>query len=58
MLHQGNVFWPAFPQTPAERTELTTVQQAFLSALVANGHQPFGEARGRRHRNRELGAGR
>ena len=34
----------AFPQAPTERTELTTAQRTFLSALVANGHQPFGEA--------------
>jgi HEAT repeat protein len=27
-----------------ERTELIPAQRAFLSALVANGHQPFGEA--------------
>jgi hypothetical protein len=34
----------AFPQAPDEQTELTTAQRTFLSALVANGHQPFGEA--------------
>lgn len=34
----------AFPQVPTERTELTTAQRAFLSALVANGHQPFDQA--------------
>jgi hypothetical protein len=34
----------AFPRAPTERTELTTAQRTFLSALVANGHLPFGEA--------------
>jgi hypothetical protein len=34
----------AFPQAPTERTELTAAQRTFLRALVANGHQPFGEA--------------
>ena len=34
----------AFPQAPTERTVLTPAQQAFLSALLANGHQPFDEA--------------
>jgi len=33
----------AFPQTPTERTVLTSAQRAFLSALLANGHQPFDE---------------
>ena len=34
----------AFPQAPTERTILTAAQRAFLSALLANGHQPFDEA--------------
>jgi hypothetical protein len=33
----------AFPQAPTERTILTSAQRAFLSALLANGHQPFDE---------------
>lgn len=35
----------AFPQTPTESAVLTPAQQAFLSALFANGHQPFDERR-------------
>ncbi|HET9971726.1 MAG TPA: hypothetical protein VFQ68_26060 [Streptosporangiaceae bacterium] len=34
----------AFPQAPDEQTELTTAQRTFLTALVANGHQPFDQA--------------
>ena len=34
----------AFPQAPTERTVLAPAQQAFLNALLANGHQPFDEA--------------
>jgi hypothetical protein len=34
----------AFPQAPTEHTALTPAQQAFLTALLANGHQPFDEA--------------
>jgi hypothetical protein len=34
----------AFPQAPTEHTQLTAAQRTFLSALVANGYQPFGEA--------------
>jgi len=35
----------AFSPAPTEQTELTTAQRAFLSALVANGHHPFDQAR-------------
>lgn len=35
----------AFPQAPTQGAVLTPAQQAFLSALLANGHQPFDERR-------------